>query len=70
MKKVLATLIAGFIAASAFAASPTATPAASTPAATAEVAKPVAVTKKHKAAKEGKKKISPAAHAPASAVVK
>jgi hypothetical protein len=70
MKKVLATLIAGFVAASVFAASPAATPAPSTTATATDAAKPAAVTKKHKASKESKKKISPAAKTPASAVVK
>ena len=70
MKKVLATLITGFIAVSVFAASPTPAPAPSATAATTEATKPAAVTKKHKASKESKKKISPAAQAPASAVVK
>jgi hypothetical protein len=65
MKKVLATLIASFVAASVFAASPNPAPSAT---AAAETAKPAAVTKKHKASKEGKQKIAPAA--PASAAVK
>jgi hypothetical protein len=67
MKKVLVSLIASFVAASVFAASPNPTPAPSATA-TAETAKSVAVTKKHKASKESKLKIAPAA--PASAVVK
>ena len=67
MKKVLVSLITSFVAASVFAASPNPTPAPSATA-TAETAKSVAVTKKHKASKEGKQKIAPAA--PASAVVK
>jgi hypothetical protein len=69
MKKVLATLLTSFVAASVFAASPA--PSAT---AAAETAKPAALTKKHKASKEGKQKIAPATPAtpatPASAAVK
>ena len=67
MKKFFATVISGLVAASVFAASPTPAPAPSATAAT-ETAKPAAVTKKHKAGKEGKQKIAPAT--PASAAVK
>ena len=70
MKKVFAALISGFVAASVFAASPTPAPSPSTTATATDAAKASAVTKKHKASKESKKKISPAAKTPASAVVK
>jgi len=70
MKKVLAILISGFVTASVFAASPTPAPAPSATAAATDAAKPATVTKKHKASKESKKKISPAAKTSASAVVK
>ncbi len=68
MKKVLASLIASAFAASVFAASPT--PAPSSPTAAPEAVKAAVTDKKHKASKVSKKKIAPAAHAPATAVVK